>query len=160
MRKVIIPTNFTVESLQLVEYAILNFPNSKLDIILNAGFRLPETRWDLIHFNETEQIAKQLSKEFIENKRRLILEHKDSINKISFEIFSGVNSFAFKNFLAQIAADSAIIPKDSKLQCRSNRWFDTTGFIKKNIKNAIQVPFEDAVHVPQKKYSLVNLFNL
>ena len=160
MRKIIIPTDFTVESLQLIEYAILNFPSTKLDIVLIAGFRLPDTRWGLTHFSERKQIAKQMSQEFNSNRRRIIVEHKDAIERISFKLFCGINSCAFQNFLEHIEAHDAIIPQDKKLQCRSNKWFDTTRFIKKNIENVIEVPFECKEEIPQKKYSLVSLFNL
>ena len=160
MRKILIPTDFTVQSLQLVEYALLNFPNTKLDIILIAGFKLPDTRWSIFHFSEREQIRKQLSEEFNEAKRLIVLEHKEAITNITIQLFSGINSFAFQNFLEQLHVDDAIIPKGYSLYCPSGKWFDTTGFIKKNVKNVIEVPVERTEKVPQKKYSLIRLFNL
>jgi len=159
MSKIIIPTDFTVESLQLVEYAILNFPNTKLDIVLIAGFWLPDSKWGLIHFSEREQIAKQISQEFNEEKRRLLLENKGTIENISIKLFSGFNSFAFQNFLEQIDAENAIIPKNSKLQYQSKKWFDTTKFIKRGVKNVIEVSYETINKIPQKEYSLISLFN-
>jgi len=160
MRKILIPTDFTVESLQLIEYAFINFPNTKLDIILIAGFKLPDTRWAITHFNEKSQIRKQLSEEFYKAKRLLVREHKEAIKDITFELFSGVNSFAFQNFLEQLHVEDAIVPKDNSMHCLSKKWFDTTNFIKKNVKNVIEVPVELTEEVPQRKYSLVSLFNL
>lgn len=160
MRKILIPTDFTVQSLQLVEFAFINYPNTKLDIILIAGFKLLDTRWAIFHFSEREQIRKQLSEEFFEAKRLIVREHKEAIDNITIQLFSGVNSFAFQNFLEQLHVDDAIIPKANSLYCPSGKWFDTTMFIKKNVKNVIEVPVELTEEVPQRKYSLISLFNL
>lgn len=160
MRKVLIPTDFTVESLQLVEYAILNFPDTKLDIRLVSGYRMPNTRWALIHFNESELVRKQFTKSFKNAKRRILREHNNNIERLTFELFTGVNSFAFENLLEQIDTDDAIVPKGTALNGSSNNWFDTTNLIKKNVKNVIEVQMEPTEEVPQKKFSLISLFNL
>lgn len=160
MRNILIPTDFTIASLQLIEYALLNFPNTKLNIVLIAGFRSPDTRWTIFHFNEREQIRKQISEEFNEAKRLLIREHKEVIENITFQLFTGVNSFAFQNFLQQHEVTDAVIPKSNSIQYPSRKFFDTTKFIKKNVKNIIEVPVEFTEEVPQKKYSLISLFNL
>jgi hypothetical protein len=160
MKNILIPTDFTIESLQLIEYALLNFPNTKLNIVLIAGLRLPDTRWAIFHFSQSEQIKKQLSDEFNEAKRLIIHEHKEAIGNITFQLFSGVNSFAFQNFLEQLNADDAVIPQGNSLYCPKRKWFDTTRLIKKNVKNVIEVPVELTKEVSQKKYSIISLFNL
>ena len=149
MRKVLIPTDFTIESLQLVEYAILNFPDKKLDIILIAGHKLPDTRWALTRFRTRTQVRKQLNEKFNASIKRITMEHKKNIERVSFELFTGINSYAFQNFLEQLDAHDAVIPK----------WFDTTKFIKKNVKNIIEAPMECAEEIPQRKFSILSLFN-
>lgn len=160
MRKILIPTDFTVESLQLVEYAILNFPETKLDIIMVAGYKIPDTRWGIMHFNPKEQVRKLCNEKFVESKRRLLQEHKKNIEFLSFELFTGVNSFAFINFLEQIEAEDAIVPKDKSLFCDEYRWFDASRFIKSNVKNVVEIPVEINEEVSQRKFSFINLFNL
>jgi len=160
MRRILIPTDFTIDSLQLVEYAILNFPDTKLDIVLIAGYRLPDTRWGITHFSEREQIREQLSDKFKDAKRRIVLEHKKNIETVSFELFTGVNSFAFQNFLEQMNSVDAVVPKKKALHCPNNKWFDTTEFIKNNVKNVIEAPVELTEKPTEKKFSLISLFNL
>jgi len=160
MKKILIPTDFSVASLQLVEYAVLNNPESRLHIVLVAGHRLPDTRWAMIHFNEREEIHKQFTDVFITAKRCLMLEHKKSIETISFELFTGENSCAFQNFLEHLDADEAIVPKARSLHCRDRKWFDTTKYLKKNVKNVTEVPVEGPVGIPKQKFSFINLFNL
>ncbi|SDB25230.1 hypothetical protein SAMN03097699_0312 [Flavobacteriaceae bacterium MAR_2010_188] len=142
MRKILIPTDFTVESLQLVEYAILNFPETKLDIIMVAGYKIPDTRWGIMHFNPREQVRKLCSDAYVDSKRRLLQEHKKNIECLSFELFTGINSFAFINFLEQIEAEDAIVPKNESLYCDQYRWFDASRFIKSNVKNVVEIPVE------------------
>lgn len=160
MKKILIPTDFTVESLQLIDYAILNFPDTKLEIILVAGYKLPETRWDVTHFKAKEQFRKQLSNDFIAHERRLILEHQNQIDSISFELFTGINSFAFQNFLKQLDVKDAIIPKEAFFHSPNHKWFDTTKYLKKYIENTVEVSVEVSDLEPQRKFSLVSLFNL
>jgi hypothetical protein len=159
MKKILIPTDFTVESLELVEYAILNYPDTKLNITLVAGFRLPEERWAIAHFSPSEQVHKQLSDQFIAAKRRLLLEHSNNIYMLSFELFTGINSYAFQNFLEQHDFQCAIVPNGEILHYQSNRWFDITGFVRKNVKEVVEVPIFRTEQQPQRKFSLVSLFN-
>lgn len=160
MRKILIPTDFTVESLELAEYAILNFPDTKLDIIFIVGYSLPDTRWGVTHFSEREQINNQLSDSFKDSQRHFVREHKNNIEAISFELFTGVNLLAFQNFIDRLGIENAIIPKDKSLRFQNNKWFNTTRFIKKTVKNIIEVPVELKEETQQRKYSLISLFNL
>lgn len=160
MRKILIPTDFTVESLQLIEYVVLNFPDTKLDIKFVAGYRLPDTRWGIAHFQEKEQIRKNFSSKFKETQRRILLEYKNNIEAISFELFTGVNSLAFQNFLEKINVEDAVVPEQKVLYCKDSKWFDTTKLIKKNVKKVIEVPVKFSEETTQKKFSLTKILNL
>jgi hypothetical protein len=160
VKKIFIPTDFTPESLELVEYAILNHPDTQLDIILLAGFRQPEKRWDNFHLNLGGEIRRQLNSPFKTSKNRLLLEYKNNIARISIELFTGVNSYAFQNFLERHGVEDALIPNREILHYRSKKWFDTTRFLKENVKNVIEVPIERAEKVSQWRFSLASLFNL
>ncbi|EDM44599.1 hypothetical protein SCB49_13545 [unidentified eubacterium SCB49] len=159
MRKILIPTDFTVESLQLAEYAVLNYPDTKLDITFVAGHKMPSSRWEVTHFNKREQIQKYLTPEFKEAKRSIILQHANTIENLTIELFTGTNSFAFQNFLEQMNAQDAIVPDVETLNCSNKKWFNTTKFIKKNIENVIEVPVEKSEPVQQNKFSFISLFN-
>lgn len=161
MKKIFIPTNFTSESLELVEYAILNYPDTKLDVILLAGFRPGDSRWSIVHLDPKEEIRQQLNPPFKEAKRRLLLQYKHNIANISFELFTGINSYAFRNFLELHGVEDAVIPTSQMLRYQNYKWFDTTRLLQKNVKNVIEVPFECAEKArrSQWKFSLTNLFN-
>lgn len=160
MKNVLIPTDLTVESLQLVEYAVLNFPQTKLNVLLVVGCNLPDTRWGVTHFNPKEYVRTHLSAEFIAAKRRLLLEHGNSIENISFELFLGINLFAFQNFIEQLGVEDAVVPQGVFLHYPNGKWFDTTKFIRKKVKNVVEAPVGLMNEVPRKNFSFISLFNL
>ena len=159
MKKILIPTNFSVDSLQLIEYAILNNPQCKLDIILVAGHTLSNNRWTIAHFCKSEEVRKQYANGFLAAKRSLMRVYKESINTLSYELFTGNNSIAFRHFLDQLDADATIIPKTKLLPGKSRKWFDPTRFLKKQVRNVIEVPIEQQVATSPQKSFLLNLLN-
>ncbi|WP_339712177.1 universal stress protein [uncultured Kriegella sp.] len=160
MKKIIIPTDFTVESLQLIEYAILNFPDTKLDIILVHGFKLPDTRWGLTHFSALREVNKLNTDAFAKAKNMFVREHSDVIVRLRFELFTGSNSFAFRNFAEQLGVKDAIVPKGKFLHVDNSKCFDPTRFVKSNIDNVIEIPFELTEEYQKTKFSLSGLLNL
>jgi hypothetical protein len=160
MKRVLIPTDFTLESLQLIEYAILNFPKTKLDIILVTGFRLPDTRWGLNNFSAGREINKLTSESYVKAKNVFFREHSDAIQSLGIELFTGHNSFAFKNFSEQLDVKDAVVPQGNFLNFDHPQCFDPTRFIKKNIGNVIEIPLETAVEHKRVKFSLSGLLNL
>ncbi len=160
MKRILIPTDFTVESLQLIEYAILNFPKTKLEIVLVYGFRLPDTRWGLTHFSQLRETNKLVTEEYAKAKNMFVREHGDVIERIRFELFTGSNSFAFQNFVEKLDVKDAIVPKGEFLHFNNSKCFDSTRFIKKNIDNVIEIPFELTEDYHKPKFSLSGLLNL
>ncbi len=159
MKRVLIPTDFTVASLQLVEYAILNFPKTHLDIILIYGFRLPDNRWGLTHFSQVREINKLVGGPYAQAKNILVREHSDVIKHIRIELFTGFNSFAFQNFLEKLDVRDAIVPEGKFLQFNNISCFDTSFYIKKNIENVIEIPIEAGKDYPKAKFSFSSLLN-
>ena len=160
MKRVLIPTDFTVESLQLLEYAILNFPRTELDITLVYGFILPDTRWGLIHYSAGSEISKLTSPDYAKAKNAFVREHSDVILDLRIELFTGCNSFAFQNFLEQLDIRDAIIPKGKFLNFDHARCFDPSRFIRKNVENVIEIPLDVTREYPKAKFSLSSLLNL
>lgn len=160
MKRILIPTDFTVESLQLVEYAILNFPKTKLDIILVYGFKMPDMKWGLAHFSARREINKLSTESFTKAKNVLVREHSDAIERLNIELFTGYNSCAFQNFTEPLEVNDAIVPKGKFLHFDHSRCFDPTRFIKKNIQNIIEIPLAVNEERQRPKFSLTSLLNL
>lgn len=139
MKKIFIPTDFSVESLQLIDYAILNYQDPKLNIVLIAGFKLPESRMDVMTFSPGKVVLKLTDSAFLKAKNNYLEEHSDRINCISIELFTGLNSFAFKNFAQTLQITNAIVPKDDFLAFSNKKTFNPIPFIRKNIQHVADV---------------------
>ena len=160
MKKVIIPTDFTVESLQLIEYAILNFPKRKLDITLVYGFKLPDTKWGLVHFSERGEIKKLTTEAYANAKNVFEREHSDAIGRLDIKLFTGCNSMAFQNFIELLDVHDAIVPTGNFLNFNNSKCFDPTRFIRKSIVNVIEIPTDTSRELQKSKFSLSSLLNL
>lgn len=157
MKKILIPTDFSVGSLQLVEYAILNYPDTKLDIILVHGYRIPDTKWDILHFSPLREINRLCSNTFIKEKQDLVRDHLTEINSICIELFTGNNSEAFKNFVAMHEITDAIVPCDAYLRFPDSRSFDPTALIRKNVPTVTEVSLKgENMEVRKAKYSILS----
>lgn len=159
MSKIIIPTDFSTKSLQLVEYAVLNKYKNPISILLVHGYHMSYQYWDMIHFSKSEIINQLCSEEFKEMRRILLLEHKFDIAAIDIDLFMGNNSVAFQSLLNQHHITHGLIPNKPLDSFSNRRSFDPTQFIKKTVKNLKIVPFmaqSTPIILPQ--LSLMDLF--
>ena len=160
MKRVLIPTDFTVQSLQLIDYAILNFPNDILDIILISGFELNENLWSMRNYSEQREVNKLCSESYTKAKRIFLREHRDNIERLHIRLFTGHNNVAFQNFVDQNALDTAIIAGEGFLQYQQSRAFDSSTYIKACIKNIIEIPLEQKSSYKNPQLSISTIYNL
>lgn len=138
MEKILIPTDFTEESLQLIEFALLNFTSEKLDIVLVHGYRIPEI--DIRHYSPNKVISKLCTGNFSRTLRNLTNEHQDRINNIKIQLYTGSNSLVFNEFLKENEISASVLPNSEFSFPRGSRSFDLTRLILKNVKRAVTVP--------------------
>ena len=161
MRNVLIPTDFTPESLQLMEYALLNYPGEPLHVVLVHGLRSPESKWGLIQFSTRKEVRKLRSEEFENTLNRLCKTHGKSIGSVQTLLFTGRNTHAFKNAIEPLGITDAVVPESGTLNCRNRRSFDPTRYIRKCVAQVAEVPYEtDRMQASKQQFSLQNLLNL
>ncbi|MFI8379380.1 hypothetical protein [Leeuwenhoekiella sp. NPDC079379] len=98
MKKILIPTDFTVDSLVLLKNALSTCKGQKLDVVLAYGAHLDSAICDLLFYSKKNHIQKLTNKEFNEGKAILTNRYKDQINSLSIELFIGTTQSAFKSF--------------------------------------------------------------
>ena len=140
MKRVLIPTDFSIKSLQLLDYAILNYPNEQLSLVLVSGYRIKESLWDMRNFSEQREINKLCSEEFTKSKRTFLREHRDVVDRLSIHLFSGHNMFAFKNFLKQNDLQDGIITDAQFLSYEKPNTFDPSHLMESCLENTIEIP--------------------
>ena len=108
MTNVLIPTDFTVRSLDLINNAVQHIPG-KLNIFLFHTFDMPDTLIDAMHMSGIKNYNNLITEE-LRLKCRQIKADNASINGISFRLMFGSTVAVFKNFAEANNIDVIIYP--------------------------------------------------
>ncbi len=162
MRKVLIPTDFTPDSVQLMEYAVLNFQGEPLQIVLAHGFRLPDSKWGLIHFSARFEEKKLKTAEFTKAVDRMLKTHGDAIESVRTFMFTGRNTLAFQDAIGPLGITDAVIPNPGVLRFSNRRSFDPSRYIRKCVPGSVEVQIEpnSGERLQKHMFSIQNLLNL
>lgn len=158
-RTILIPTDFTIESLNLVKHALHAEDAQKLDIILVHGLHLTDSIFDLLFFSRTKNVEKLVNADF--EAACTILKNKFAtrINSLRCQLFSGFTQSAFINFLEGNRVDQIYIPQTYILQATASNSFDLMPYIKASAVAVAEVHWEPLPHMPEKNL-LAELFLL
>lgn len=154
-KTILIPTDFSIESLMPVKQAALENPDGQIEIILLYCCFSSNSITDLLFYSPESVIDEAINFEFRE--ACLILEntYQSRIAKLSIEVFHGLNGSAFGNFIAGKHITEAMMLNNHNYTLAKNG-FDPIPFIKKS-----KLPYREMngpVHKIQHKDIL--LFNL
>ena len=139
MKKILLPTDFSIKSLQLIEYAVLNFRETPIDILLVSGYRLPWNSWDLVNFSHSRELRTLTDRDYLKAKAILLQEHSHEIRQIETELFTGTNGQAFRHFIERHEVTDALIPSEKFLNYKSQRTFDPSSLIRKHVNTVKEV---------------------
>ena len=157
MNRILIPTDFTEESLQLIEFAMLNFTSDKLDIVLIHGYRPPDL--NMRYYSPNRILSKLCSTKFAKGVRNISNDHRDRINRIQIQVYTGVNSIAFSDFLQSHRINAAVLPNVPFVFPRGGRSFDLTKLISRHLSNIVEVPLSRSRdQVIEPRFSLLGLW--
>lgn len=143
MKKILVPTDFTIDSLSLLKNALENNPNEKLDILLVHGVSLSTSITDLLFFKKHQFISSLESPEFCEAKDIIKNKFASNINSLVSDIFIGFTTNAFENYVEGNKIEEAYIPNNYTLKTASKKSIDILPFIKKTIPLVYEVNLEE-----------------
>ncbi len=133
MKKVLIPTDLSVKSLKLAEYAFKLYANEMIDIVLMYPYRLPVWERELYNFNPGRIISENTNEGFREAKDELVRRHYVNVNSILIKMYTGVTAIAFKNFSDANDVKAAVIPQAGFLDFTKDSLFDPILLIQRKI---------------------------
>ncbi|WP_422080848.1 hypothetical protein [Ulvibacterium sp.] len=142
MRKILIPTDFSVWSLKLAEYAFGLYPEEIIDLLLVYPYKLELSDSEFYRFSPRRIIAELNSKEFKSAKNQLVNRFYININNIEMELFTGINSLAFQNFRDRHQIKTAVVPQKGFLDFSHSSAFDPLHLIQNNIKEVHSISVE------------------
>ncbi len=112
MTNVLLPTDFTTDSIATVKGAVKAIPG-KLNIFLFHAFDIPDSLVDAMQ-RAGRRGHSDLITETLRLKCKQIKAAHPNISNISFRVMYGTMTTAFKNFAEANKIDTIYIPKDHK----------------------------------------------
>lgn len=99
MKNILIPTDFTVRSLDLVKAAVYAGINEPMNILLVNFFKMSDSIQELMMLSKRMKEYEHISDEFREVCKELEERYPARINSIRVECFYGSTIAVFKNYL-------------------------------------------------------------
>lgn len=150
MKNILIPTDLTIESLQLLSEAIRSNPGEELKIVLIHGLRASDSIQDLLFFkrdNKSEDLIKRDFKnayEIIKNR------NASSVKSFQIEFYGGFTNSAMRNFIEAHQIDEIYLPRGYKFKQASPRSFDLTSLLKGHPVPTLEVVWASTENHPEK----------
>ena len=130
-KTILIPTDFSVESLGAVKHAAENAQNEKVDIVLFHSITLSDSITELLFFSKSRMLAQMVSQDFTEACNILQNKYSSNVVNIRTDFFTGSNQTAFSMFLEGNKVDEVYMPLQSHFQLPHKNSFNPMRFIQK-----------------------------
>ena len=133
MKTILIPTDFTADSLSILKTALNSEQDNKVNIVLGYGINLPWSITDLLYYSRKSLLKELESDDFKEAKEIILNKYGSIINSIRIEVFHGHNQNAFENYIKGNKIDCSVLPESDKtLNFKLKKGFSIIPFIKKS----------------------------
>jgi|GEM_PF-406380 len=154
MRHIMIPTDFTVQSLQVVHAAIGAAGNEKLKVTLLHMMHPADIGSMLFASFRNRQRTEQqnlLSEDFKETCEMLKNSYSSKLDSIQVKFVTGDTAVYLRHFLEGADVDCIVYAEDIKLTQPSKHSVDMQPLIKRCKYNKLIVPSADRVHRHQEE---------
>lgn len=131
-RTILIPTDFSMESLNLVKHTLSNAEDDKFHFVLTHCRFLSDCPIDLLYFSKTELLQSLKTPEFKRACKALRQSYSADKVLIKTELFTGLNQAAFNAFIDGNQIDEAVIPKRYNPRLNRQTSFNPIPFIRKS----------------------------
>lgn len=157
-KTILVPTDFSIESLKFVKYALNSINQAeKVNILLTYGASLSDNITDLLFFSKSKFISQLSNTEFDEACEVIRNKYASKINSMRKDLFIGTTLSAFENYVEANRVTEAYIPTQYQYNPSNKDSFDILPFIKKSSLNTINIEWE-AEMTRSEKGQLSELF--
>jgi len=111
MKTVLVPTDFNVESLKIIDSLVLTNKPQDVGIIFMHAFKLSDSITDMLMLSRRSRDYENISDEFYTQIELYKQKYPNHIKFIGIEYFYGTSVAAFKNFIEGRNADCIAYPK-------------------------------------------------
>lgn len=111
MKTVLVPTDFNVESLKIIDALVLTNKPENVAIIFMHAFKLSDSMADMLMLSRRSRDYEKVSDEFYLQMNAYREKYPKDIRVMGIEYFYGSTVVAFKNFMEGLNADCIAYPK-------------------------------------------------
>jgi hypothetical protein len=144
MKNILIPTDFSIESLRCIEPLTRKFRNERLNILFVHLFCISDSLLDVLKFSRRNKDYDYIHEEFWTQCNRLEKKHALRITSIRVKYFYGGTMAVFKNLLEANNIDVVVYPENYHFKKLSNKSLDPSQFIEKCGKEVVRIHSHDA----------------
>jgi len=123
VKKIVIPTDFSVKSLNLVVDVIKKYPSSLLDIVLVHGYETSNSISDLLFFSKGKVLEKLQTSEFKKSCKLIQNTYQSRINSFKIDLITGDCRRYFNNYIEINAVDEVVLPVGNKMKLKGSQSF-------------------------------------
>ncbi|WP_228237582.1 hypothetical protein [Allomuricauda sp. M10] len=128
-KKVLIPTDFSVKSLELVRKTVEDNKNVLLEIVLLHGMHLSNSITDLLFFSKSRMIKELQTEEFTEATNVLKNKYPIKLNSLYVDLITSKSKAYFLNYLEAANIDEIVVPQKGFLDFKKAKGFDTLSLL-------------------------------
>lgn len=158
-KTILIPTDFSIESLKLLKEAIHSVEIGSINIVFLHCIHLSDSIFDLLFFSKKELIESLMSKNFNDACKIIRNRYTSKINSARVEIFTGTTQQAFNNFLEGNQVNEIIVPKNHTFKLINSKSFNPDTYIRNAGLPLTEVEWKTSDTIPEKN-SLAEIFLL
>lgn len=130
-KTILFPTDFSLESLNLVKQALLDYKNEELDILLVHGIHLSDSITELLYFSKSKIIKELTNNEFEDACETLRNRSKSNVHSFRIELFIGFTQAAFDNYIDAYKVQAIYIPLHYTFRPTNRMSTDILGYARK-----------------------------
>lgn len=156
-KTILIPTDFSIESLNLFKHAAQEYQNESINVVFFHSIYTPFSITDLLFFSKRELIRELSTSDFHDACEIIAKKFESKIHSRRIEIFTGQNQQAFEQFLEANQVSEILIPKEYSFKLTDKRSVDPSAFIRKSKVPVKEVHWPQASGAPEKNM-LAELF--
>lgn len=127
-KTIIIPTDFTIESLEVLKETLDQNTKENYNLILLHGVDVGNSITELLTFNKHKLLRKLSNTDFEDACAIIKNKFESKITSFRVDIFTGYNQAAFDNYLEANNVEEALIPEEELVKTSKNS-FDLVKFI-------------------------------
>lgn len=159
-KTILIPTDFTVKSLNLAKIALQKNLSSqgKVRLILVHGFWMSTSISDLLFYSKKSLLDKLETADFRTSCKLLLGKYENKIDQMSIDLFSGRNQSSFENYLEAHNIDEVYMSPSYKYKLKNSCSFDLNPFIAKSKVKQVEVNWELSANHEDSQNELSALF--